>query len=89
MEYFRDDHVIFRQLTRSPGFIQVCPDRLDGYLMPSLDLAAAQRSRIEDFLRICEHRFVSTFRTDCLPVRFHFIRDPSLLIKKLFNQKLS
>ena len=86
---FRDDHVIFRQLTRSPGFIQVCPDRLDVYLMPSLDLAAAQRSRIEDFLRICEHRFMSTFRTDCLPVRFHFIRDPSLLIRKLFHQKLS
>ena len=83
----RDDHVIFRQMTRSSGFIQVRSDRMDVYLMPSLELSAAQHNRVQEFLRICEHRFRHAFQEKCPPIRFHFVRNPAQVIKKLYAQQ--
>ncbi len=65
---YRDDHVVFRQLSRSAGIVIKQADHITIYLTPALHRQPRQWEQIRRLKEICTHRIRHT-----LAVNIHFL----------------
>lgn len=76
---YRDDHVILRELTRSPGIIENRDGVINIQLLPAMEFQPKVKQIVSSFLAQMSNRINAHFDGRCLPVRIQLMGDQSEL----------